>query len=121
MFAFGTVVTVAASCALNTQAQFPTPTTACPWKRAIEDAYELNHIDFYPKDPVKSLANLIQWEVKVALDPRVSSAARQLARRAHPRIQTEEQRMNKEQTIASLRRTTKRLHEYPSLPGGRQR
>lgn len=52
------------------------PTNA--WKEAIIEACVVNHISWDENDAIKSLANLISWEVQVALDPKVSKAAQDL-------------------------------------------
>ncbi len=46
-----------------------------PWQRAVEEACIVSHIDFCPNDARATLANLINWEVQTALDPKVSEAA----------------------------------------------
>lgn len=48
------------------------------WKIAIEEACIVNHINFFPEDAQKSLSNLITWETKIALDPKVSKEAADL-------------------------------------------
>lgn len=45
------------------------------WQEAVEEACIVRHLDFTPEDPKKTLQNLIQWEVKCALDPVVVSEA----------------------------------------------
>lgn len=54
------------------------------WQRAVINALIVNHI--YTKehdtDALKALADLVQWEVQMALDPKVSAAARALQVRA---------------------------------------
>lgn len=51
-----------------------------PWKRAIIHCLIINHIlnARHETDPVRALADLIDWECKVALDPAVSEEARVL-------------------------------------------
>lgn len=60
-----------------------------PWKEAVIDALVVNHIleANHETDPRKALADLIAWEVKVALDPKVSEAAAKLAGSALSPIQ----------------------------------
>lgn len=54
---------------------------ANPWKDAVIEACIVNCIDWDEQDPVKTLAQLIAWEVKIALDPAVSADARALIER----------------------------------------
>lgn len=48
------------------------------WKEAVIEKCIINCIDWDENDPMKTLNNLISWEVQVALDPTVSEAAQQL-------------------------------------------
>lgn len=50
---------------------------AKPWRDAIEDRLSVLHLSM-SNDPKLALDNLIGWEVKVALDPKVSEEARKL-------------------------------------------
>lgn len=52
------------------------------FEQAVEQACIVNHISFDPADPEKTLANLIAWEVKTALDPAVSQEAHKLTQLA---------------------------------------
>jgi hypothetical protein len=44
------------------------------WKEALIEECMLSAITWYEDDPKKTLRNLIQWNVDVAEDPRVSGA-----------------------------------------------
>lgn len=54
--------------------------TQNPWKSAIIDELVVDYIYSaeYEADPRKALADVIEWNVQVALDPRVSADARKL-------------------------------------------
>lgn len=54
-----------------------------PWKEAVIDALIIGHIyrEKHENEPRQALADLIHWEISVALDPAVSSAARDLMER----------------------------------------
>jgi hypothetical protein len=51
-----------------------------PWKSAVIEALIVNHIFrvSHESDPVRALADLVDWECKVALDPAVSKEAQEL-------------------------------------------
>lgn len=51
-----------------------------PWRQVIVDALIVNHIynAKHDNDPLRALADLLQWEISIALDPAVSSAAQRL-------------------------------------------
>ena len=49
-----------------------------PWKVALTDACVVNHLGWDENDPKKTLANLVAWEIEIALDPAVSSRAQAL-------------------------------------------
>jgi hypothetical protein len=51
------------------------------WKEAVIDACVVNHLSWDENDPRKTLANLLSWECKVALDPAVSKEAADLIER----------------------------------------
>lgn len=42
------------------------------FEEAVQHACIINHLDFDPADPQKTLHDLLAWETKVALDPLVS-------------------------------------------------
>lgn len=48
------------------------------WKQAVMEQCIIAHINFYPDDPKKTLHELLNWHVTVALDPLVSSSAQAL-------------------------------------------
>lgn len=48
------------------------------WKEAVIEACVVNHLSWDEDDPRATLRNLINWETKVALDPKVSKAAQDL-------------------------------------------
>lgn len=50
------------------------------WRNAVVDACVVNHIA-WEDDPRKTLAALIAWETRIALDPAISSAAQALVDR----------------------------------------
>jgi hypothetical protein len=54
---------------------------ANPWKEAIIEACVVNHLDWDDNDPRKTLAALIAWECKCALDPDISEEAQALIER----------------------------------------
>jgi hypothetical protein len=45
---------------------------------AVENACVVNFLPFHPKEPEKTLAELVRFEVEAALDPAISSRARAL-------------------------------------------
>jgi hypothetical protein len=51
------------------------------WKDAVIEACIASCIDWDENDPMKTLHNLICWEVKIALDPAVSNEAAALIQR----------------------------------------
>ena len=65
--------------------------TEAAWKEAVLEACVVACIGFDENDPRKTLANLLNWEASIALDPAVSSDARALIERgrkeAHERQQ----------------------------------
>ena len=75
------------------------------WRFAIDQARIVNCLDCTTSadDPVKSLAELIQWEVQTALDPSVSPAAQALIDQGLRRSQSapEHKPMTAEQIFAS--------------------
>ena len=48
------------------------------WKEAVIEACVVACIGWDENDPRKSLKNLLDWEVSIALDPRVSAQAQAL-------------------------------------------
>ena len=52
---------------------------ALKWKEAVLDACTIAFLDWDENDPRKTIADLIAWEQKIALDPQVSKEARELA------------------------------------------
>ncbi len=48
------------------------------WKQAVIEACVVNCIGWDENDPIKTLADLVAWEVKVALDPKVSKEAAEI-------------------------------------------
>jgi hypothetical protein len=51
------------------------------WKEAVIEACVVNCIGWDESNPMKSVADLISWEVQIALDPAVSSDAQALIER----------------------------------------
>ena len=58
-----------------------TPVATSGWRNAVTEACVVACIGWDESDPRTSLANLLAWEVQVALDPLVSGAARKLVAR----------------------------------------
>lgn len=63
-----------------------------PWKGELIDALVCNHIleKKHYSDPRKALSDLIDWEVKVATDPRVSDKALKKPRRLDTELPRED-------------------------------
>lgn len=57
---------------------FPILAKSRDWKEAVVDQCMVAHSALYEDDPKKTLDTLIDWHVKVALDPQVSSDAQAL-------------------------------------------
>lgn len=62
-----------------------------PYKEAIDEAMVVRHLGIAEGDPIKELNTIISWEVGVALDPSVSSAAQALIDEGRTSFATETQ------------------------------
>lgn len=52
-----------------------------PWKEAVIDACVIDCINWHEDDPARTIKELIEWNVRQALDPKVSKEARELVER----------------------------------------
>lgn len=53
-------------------------TDSDPWREAVHELCIVSWAPFYPDDPRRTLIELVGWEIRVALDPAVSSGAQAL-------------------------------------------
>lgn len=70
----------------------PTPTPN-PWKDAVIEACVVNHLDFNEEHAGVTLGRLIHWECESALNPAVSKAAAELARRSWKKPSNKQQKL----------------------------